>query len=54
MVGTSGIPAMRCGLVTASARNWPDLMKGTMAVVPSNVMFICPASTSVVACAADL
>ena len=49
MVGTSGISGMRAGLVTASARTSPDLMCGTIAVVPSNVMFICPANTSMVA-----
>jgi hypothetical protein len=54
MVGTSGISATRSGDSTASARTLPAWMCGTAVVMPSIVIWVWPACTSVMLAAAPL
>lgn len=48
MVGSSGIAAMRCDVVTASAASRPAVTRGPAEVTLSNVISMSPASRSAV------
>ena len=46
IVGTWGSATSRLSVVTASALNWPDLMKGSVDATVPNTSWTCPATAS--------